>query len=119
VRSWEPALDADIRQLLGVEKPVRFTRDREEVEVFLAERLPEGAWEAWSEPAIDARVRHSAEDAWRHACENRTMPRDNEATALTLAYLRGCALAFSERVACRPPSTAVEQIKSGAQIGAN
>lgn len=88
-RSWEPKLDADIAMLLGLPKPVRFTREQAEVEAFLCGFIPRGEWAAWQHPEIDAKVRHDPDGAWRHARENVGLSRDNAATALTLAFLRG------------------------------
>ncbi|WP_144224649.1 hypothetical protein [Mesorhizobium amorphae] len=95
VRSWEPSLDADIGCLLDVGLRTRFTRCRESVEDFLYWYIPLGEWHIVPNTEFDARVRHYPEAAWRSACENRTKPRENEATALTLAFLRGCAYDFA------------------------
>lgn len=95
VKSWEPPLDADIAMLLGIrQKCVRFTRSHEEVQAFLAGRIPAGSWETQIHPHYDARVRIAPDDAWRAACENTTPPRDCLATALTLAFLRALAPLF-------------------------
>lgn len=99
-RSWEPSLDADIRRLLGIGGETRFTRSQPEVEAFLAERLPQGAWEVMTAGEdFDARLRLSAEAPWHYAWSRRISAPDNEATALTLAYLRAIGDSFARPVA--------------------
>jgi len=100
---WEPALDADIAMLLGLDQPIRFTIDQEAVEAFLREQLPDGAWEVTAEGgAFDARLRSSPEGSWFHAWDRRINGPGNAATALTLAYLRAIGGRF-----CRA-STAIQ-----------
>lgn len=95
VRSKEPSLDLDLGWLLDLSERVHFTSSRASVEEFFGRRIPLGEWEIIPNTEYDARVRHHPDAAWRSACENRTRPRENEATALTLAFLRGCAYDFA------------------------
>lgn len=47
------------------------------------------------EPENQCKVRRTPDGAWRYACESQARPRDNMASALTLAFLRSVAADFA------------------------